>query len=222
MNAIDIGTAKTPSWPGATESRRHGSSDSAFQASLDRSDARGATRSNPIDSPDETVRNLARLDVNTNTRLEQSQFDKGSPSTIQAPGRLPPPPAAFTESRSSDPGMEVRPSVVQETRQRIDIDRDGTVDDSETDELQQMIQAAMSGLQITAPGRTFAPLTSEERSGPRDNGDTSTAALTKAEQSDARRRDPATYGQEASRQYLQVSAGQSASSSAGSRVDLAA
>lgn len=222
MTAIDIDTEKSRAWPSATESRRNGLSSKAFQAALDRSDAQGGVRTNPVDSPDDTIRHLARLDVNTNIRLEQSQFDKGSPSTIQAPGRLPPPPAAFTESRSSDPGMEVRPSVVQETRQRIDIDRDGIIDDSETDELQQMMQAAMSGIQITAPGRTFAPLPSEQRSGPADNGDTSTVAVVKAEQSDARHRESVPYGQEASRQYLQVSAGRSASSAAGSRVDLAA
>jgi len=73
-----------------------------FRAAQEQAQDRAQGIYGSVAAADDTSRALARLDNNVNTRLNQSEFDTGSASTVQAAGRLPAPGALFVQDSSDD------------------------------------------------------------------------------------------------------------------------
>lgn len=79
-----------------------------FQQSLNQPEVRARKGTGTSESTnynaDDTTRSLVRLDNNSTTRLNQSQFSNGRGASVQAAGRLPAPPALFETGSTQDTG----------------------------------------------------------------------------------------------------------------------
>jgi hypothetical protein len=211
MTAISGINTSTSSWTDPVAKRSSGATPE-FQAVLDKADSRAKSVTGTTDTADDTTRSLAQLDANFNVKLNQSQFDTGSASTIQAAGRLPPPQALFAHG-SNDDVRTSESTTLSKLFKATDTDGDGSIDSNESDTLRQMIANATATMEPNSTGYSSTISASADNSG--------NAPVTTSDETITRSYDVNQLAQQVLRQYQQVASQNpySDSSASGSSVD---
>ena len=166
-------------------------------------------------SQDAALFRMARLDANANDKLSQSEYGTGSASTTRDAARLPPPPAAFSQGAADDTASSTTVgNTLSALFGAVDSNGSGSIDDSEMNTLQQMVQNAMAVVQPSSTSYASTTVSfGSTGSTASATGDSSTTDQTLTERYDLQQ-----VAQQVLKQYQQVSSGASTASATGSTV----